>query len=207
MKRFLLILILASTVNVFSQVEFKPGFRAGANFSRLTNTDGKSKTDFYLGGLLGIQFTKFYTLQPELTYSRQGAVVNELDYFNSYDPVITSTTKEEKYNLDYLSIGVNNKFTFGPGIQVMVGPTIDVKVGDNFPSSLSNELIGIDFTLVAGLGFEFENGIAVEGRFKQGMVDIFGDNYNENNDSNGNGNYDEVKLNQLFQVGISYSFN
>lgn len=207
MKRVLVILILFSTLSTFSQVEFNPGVRAGVNFSRFTNTEGSNKTDFYIGGLLGIKFTKFYTLQPELTYSRQGAVVNELGYFNGYDPVIVPTNKEEKYNLDYLSIGVNNKFTFGPGIQVMVGPTIDVKVGDNFPSSLSNELIGIDFTLVAGLGFEFENGIAIEGRFKQGMVDIFGDNYNENNDSNGNGNYDEVKLNQLFQLGVSYSFN
>lgn len=56
-----------------AQVTVKPGVRAGLNISSLTNYNADSRADFYVGGQVGIQFTKFYTLQPELTYSRQGA--------------------------------------------------------------------------------------------------------------------------------------
>lgn len=206
MKKHFFFLLAASLVafSGFSQVEFKPGVRAGLNLSRFTNTESSNKADFYVGAQFGIKLAKFYTLQPELVYSRQGATIEEYQY-NSFDVFIGK--KDVRYNLDYLSLGIINKFTFGSGFQFVVGPTIDFKVGDNFPTYLSNELIGVDFALVGGIGYEFKNGVTIEARFKQGMIDIFGDNYNDYNDDNGNGNYDEVILNQLFQIGVSYSFD
>jgi hypothetical protein len=206
-KNLLVIVISFTSFVAFSQIEFKPGIRAGANISKFTNSDSSNKTDFYVGAQFGIKFVKFYTLQPELTYSRQGADVVQYDNYYNLDPIVGITTRNVKYNLDYLSIGRTNKFTFGSGFQVLVGPTIDIKVGDNLPSYSSSELIGFDFALVGGIGYEFKNGLALEARFKQGLVDIFGNNYNEYNDNNGNGNYDEVILNQLFQVGVAYSFD
>ena len=136
MKKIIVVLLLFFIVSqINAQVEIKPGVRLGANFSRFTNADLDRKTDFYVGGLLGIKFVDFYALQPELIYSRQGA---------------------DGYNLDFISLGINNKFTFKTGFQVMVGPTIDFKVGDNFQSDLSSDLIGFDFSLVAGVGYEFK---------------------------------------------------
>lgn len=187
-----------------AQVTLKPGVKAGINVSRFTNTDGSKKTDFYLGGQLAINLAKFYTLQPELVYTKQGSNVTQYSYDGSGVLVGSS---DKKFNLDYLSLGVINKFTFGPGFQVVVGPSLDFKVGDNFESTFSDDLIGFDLAFIGGIGYEFKNGIAIEARFKQGMVDIFGENYNEYNDTNGNGNYDEVILNQLFQLGVSYSFD
>lgn len=172
-----------------AQFELKPGVRAGANISKVTNLEADSKTDFFVGGLVELKFVDFYSLQPELIYSRQGFKL------------------DETYSLDYLSIGVTNKFTFGEGFNVLVGPTIDIKVADNFPSIVSDELIGVDFALMGGVGYTFKNNIAIDVRFKQGLMDIFGDNYNEYQDENGNGNYDDVKLNQLFQFGVSYTFD
>jgi hypothetical protein len=184
------VFIFAGTLVSNAQFEFKPGVRGGVNIAKVTNFEVDSKTDFFVGGQFELKFVDLYSLQPELTYSRQGFKANN-----------------DNYSIDYLSIGVTNKFTFGGGFNVLVGPTIDIKVGDNLPNIYSNELIGFDFALMGGIGYTFKNGVAVDARFKQGLVDIFGDNYNEYNDENGNGNIDEVKLNQLFQIGVSYSFD
>lgn len=193
-------LFFFSTSN--AQVTIKPGVKAGLNLSRLTNSDSDFRPDFYVGGLAEIKFTSFYALQPELVYSRQGATV-------TYDPgvnPIEASSFEKKYSLDYLSLGVINKFTFAERFQAVVGPTIDIQVADNFESYQSDDLIGLDLGLALGLGYSLPNGLTFEARFKQGMVDIFGDNYNDYDDENGNGNYDEIILNQVLQFGVSYTF-
>jgi type IV secretory pathway VirB10-like protein len=47
------------------------------------------------------------------------------------------------------------------------------------------------------------NGLTFEARIKQGLVDIYGyDGINNNNDYY----YNDVILNQVFQIGISYTF-
>lgn len=212
-KKLLLIALCLTVFQVEAQSKLKPGIRAGANFSRLTNSE-EGKTDFYLGGLLEIKFAKIYTLQPELIYTRQGGTVsynfNQSFYDPIYDPINDPAIKNKtsvKHDLDYLSLGIINKFTFGKGFQVVVGPTIDFQVAGEKPYFISDDLIGFDIALSGGIGYAFSNGLTLEARFKQGMVDIYGDNYNQTNDSNNNGNYDEVKLNQLFQIGASYSFD
>ncbi|UPQ79912.1 porin family protein [Flavobacterium azooxidireducens] len=184
------VFIFSGTLVSNAQFEFKPGVRAGVNIAKVTNFEVDSKTDFFVGGQFELKFVDFYSLQPEVIYSRQGFKADN-----------------DNYSIDYLSLGITNKFTFGGGFNVLVGPTIDFKVGDNLPTFFSDELIGVDFALMGGIGYTFKNGLAVDVRFKQGLVDIFGDNYNEYNDENGNGNFDDVRLNQLFQFGVSYSFD
>ena len=71
--------------------------------------------------------------------------------------------------------------------------------------NLSTDLIGFDFGLTGGLGYSMPNGLTFEARFKQGFVDIFGGEYSE--DSDGNVDVDQIYLNQLFQLGISYTFD
>ncbi|MBL7885273.1 MAG: PorT family protein [Flavobacterium sp.] len=208
-KRLLFIVLCFTVFQVEAQSKLKPGIRAGANFSRLTNSE-EGETDFYIGGLLEIKLAKIYTFQPELVYSRQGGTVNykigQSLLIDPNDPAFNLKTNV-KHNLDYLSLGIINKFTFGKGFQVMVGPTIDFKVAGDKPVFLSDDLVGFDIALSGGIGYAFSNGLTLEARFKQGMVDIYGDNNSQTNDTNNNGNYDEVKLNQLFQIGASYSFD
>ena len=91
---------------VNAQVSFKPGLRAGLNLSHFKQTDDsdedfKSKSDFYIGGFGELKLTKYYTLQPEITYSRQGS---KYEYRGSSN----STT----FDATYLSFAVVNKFTF-----------------------------------------------------------------------------------------------
>ncbi|MFC6097579.1 porin family protein [Flavobacterium qiangtangense] len=190
-----------------AQVTVKPGVKAGLNLSSLTNSEADSRTDFYAGGFVDIKLASFYTLSPEIIYSRQGATVNnyfdELYFPNPDDPAFRSRSFD--LELQYVSIGVMNKFRIVEGFHAMVGPSFDFKVGDNLDN---DDLIDFDLAILGGLGYTFPIGLTVEARFKQGLADIFGDNYSYNYDydDNYNDNLDHIKLNQVLQFGVSYAF-
>ena len=180
-----------------AQVSVSPGLRGGLNLSRLTNIDDNGlKSDFYVGGFVAIKFNKFFTLQPELTYSRQGSEGRYYDINDNY--------YSTKYELNYLSLDAVAKFHFnGSGFHVLVGPSADFKTSDNF-DQYGFDPIDFDLSLVGGVGYTLPNGLTFEARIKQGLIDIYG--YDGIYDDNNNGNYDEVILNQVFQIGISYTF-
>lgn len=209
MRNYIAIIVLGllTYTGVSAQVSIKPGVKAGINFSTFTNTEADSKTDFYIGGLLAIKLAKIYTLQPEFVYSRQGAIVNQRYYNGGYDPIVSYSKKDVKYSIDYLNLGVINKFTFGKGFHAAVGPTLDFKINDNFNEKGSVKPEDFDLGLIFGGGYSLPNGLTFEARFKQGFVDIFGNNYNNYYDEEGNGNVDDVILNQVFQLGVSYTFD
>lgn len=191
-----------------AQVTVKPGIKAGLNLSTLTNLNADSKTDFYAGGFVDIKLARFYTLSPEIIYSRQGAKVNnyfdELYFPNPDDPGFRSRSFD--IELQYISVGVMNKFKIVDGFHAMVGPSFDFKVGDNLDDS---DLIGFDLAILGGLGYTFPMGLTIEARFKQGLADIFGDNYSDYYYEDGeyyNDSIDNIKLNQVFQFGVSYTF-
>nr|WP_294934970.1 porin family protein [uncultured Flavobacterium sp.] len=207
MRKYFAIVVFGLIVSgVSAQISVKPGFKGGLNFSTFTNADADSKTDFYMGGLLAIKIAKIYTLQPEVVYSRQGAIISQVYFSDNFDPMVGYSRRNVKYSVDYLSLGIINKFTFGHGFQAVVGPSLDFKVGDNFRKNYTEEPIGFDLGLIGGIGYSLPNGLTFEARIKQGMVDIFGNNYDEYDDDN-NGNYDDIILNQVFQLGVSYTFD
>jgi hypothetical protein len=174
-----------------AQVKVSPGIRGGLNFSTLTNIeDNSSKTDFYLGGLVNIKFNKYFSLQPEITYSRQG---DEGRYFEN------GRFYSEKYELNYITLGAVAKFNFnGSGFHILGGPSLDFKVGDNY---INTNPEGFDLAIVGGVGYTLPNGLTFEARVKQGLLDIYG-----YDGVDGGYYYDEVILNQVFQLGISYTF-
>lgn len=177
-----------------AQVKVSPGLRGGLNISTLTNIDdNRSKTDFYIGGLVDIKFNRYFSLQPEITYSRQG---DEGRYFEN------GRYYSEKYELNYLTLGAVAKYHFGgKGFHVLAGPSLDIKVGDNYINSNPE---GFDLAIVGGVGYTLPNGLTFEARIKQGMIDIYGyDGLDNNNDDY---YYNDVILNQVFQIGISYTF-
>jgi hypothetical protein len=182
-----------------AQVTVSPGLRGGLNLSRLSNIDDNGlKSDFYVGGLVDIKFNKFFTLQPEITYSKQGS---EGRYFDDQNPNFGTPAK---YELDYLSLGAVAKFNFGGrGFHILAGPSADFKTSDNF-GRYGFDPIDFDFSIVAGLGYTLPNGLTFEARFKQGLIDIYG--YDGVDYDDDNYYYNDLILNQVFQIGISYTF-
>ncbi|MBK0369538.1 porin family protein [Flavobacterium agrisoli] len=196
MKKITLIafVFLMSLVKLQAQVTVSPGIRGGLNISNLTNFDSDPKSDFYAGGFVAIKFNKYFTLQPELTYTRQGAEVREFE-------IGGPGSRTVNYDLNYISIGAVAKFHFGGGgFHILGGPSLDIKTDDNFPAYDYNP-IGTDFSIVGGIGYTLPNGLGFEARFKQGLIDIYG---YDGIDSNYY--YDDLILNTVFQFGISYTF-
>ncbi|RZJ66430.1 MAG: PorT family protein, partial [Flavobacterium sp.] len=129
-------------------------------------------------------------------------------YYYTGDGLLPSYSVEQDYSIQYLSLGIMNKFDIVQGFHAVVGPTLDFKVGDNFPD-FDDELLPLDITLMGGLGYTFPMGLTIEARYKIGLVDIFGNNYSTYDDDNYNdsdGNYNDVILNNVIQLGLAYSF-
>ena len=203
MKRYIALTIFACFFAVSSkaQVKFEPGVRAGINFSRITDTDLDGKTDFYVGGFTAIKLSRVYTLQPEISYSRQGA---EGDITN-YDPMLgQNVTRHFDIELNYVSLVLINKFTFLKSFNVHFGPFIDILAG----GKTNNDANG-DLGITTGIGYTTPFGLTVEARFKRGLgvaanTDELKNYYDGDDDFfdfDGNGN------NLLFSVGLAYSFD
>lgn len=193
MRKFVVLaFIILIGIQAEAQVKVSPGLRGGLNVSTLTNIDdNSSKTDFYVGGLVDIKFNKFFSLQPEITYSRQGDEGRE--YFDN------GSYRNINYELNYITFGAVAKFNFGGGgFHVLAGPSLDLKVGDNY---INTDPEDFDLAFVGGIGYTLPNGLTFEARLKQGLVDIYGYEGVHNDYY-----YDDVILNQVFQIGIRYTF-
>ncbi|MEN2398435.1 outer membrane beta-barrel protein [Flavobacterium sp. MC2016-06] len=180
-----------------AQVTFRPGLRAGLGLSNL-GFHGDFKPDFYLGALGELKLTKKYSLQPEITYTRQGA--NNLErtqYFYTSDGYAYDTTEHYDVNIDYLSVAMINKFSFTSGFQVQFGPTIDIVLNTNLPYSDSD----VDLGFVSGVGYKLPSGLLIEARFKANFADNYG-SYNDGYYYNEN----QYSPSLTFQVGVSYTF-
>lgn len=194
-KRLLFIAVLACTFTSQAQVTFTPGIRAGANISTISNTDGSSKTGFYIGAVGSLKLAKFYTLQPEISYSSQGA--KDISLYN-YDDSYNGYIEKKDINLDYVSITLMNKFNFQQ-LFLQVGPSIDVLVSSS--KYIAND---IDIATNIGLGIDLTKNFTIEARFKMGMIGLIDDYYN----SYENSNYYIYNNNRgrTFQIGGIFKF-
>jgi hypothetical protein len=175
MKKLTFLIILISSLS-FAQVTFNPGIRAGLNLAKFTQSDNgiynwfdedpdyyypnyqKEETDFiadfYVGLFGNIRFTKFYALQPELNYSRQGSKIRVAN--ETYEPKIS-----------YLSLQIVNKFYFQK-FNIHVGPSIDFALEDKGFSPSNN----VDLGFLLGAGYDITNNFGIEARVKKGIVEV-----------------------------------
>lgn len=190
-----------------AQVSFKPGIQAGMNFSKLQNINLGTKTDFYVGAFGALRLSKFYTLQPELVYSRQGGKGKVSGfYYAQVSPTVIDAVYEERdadISLQYISGVTINKFNINKSIYILVGPYFDILVGNNFKIDKKNDFKAniskgedIDFGIIGGVGFSLPKGISFEGRIKKGTRDAIDDNSGSLN----------VNTNLVFQLGATYTF-
>lgn len=191
----ILLFVVFGTVQTKAQASFKPGLRGGANFSHFTKgnvydyyydengneisdrlTQYSSKTDFYIGFYGALKLSKYYTMQPEINYSGQGS------NFKSYN------RPSRNLNVDYLSLGLMNKFTFA-NFNLHVGPTLDFLVNKDF-----NTETNFDMAFVLGLGFNFTPNFGIEARVKKGIIPVV--DFSDDNHTN-----------VVFSVGGTYTFD
>ncbi|KRB54756.1 outer membrane beta-barrel protein [Flavobacterium sp. Root186] len=202
-------LVFFAFVSTQAQVTFRPGIQAGVNISKITGSDLdlNSKTDFYIGAFGALKLGKIYTLQPEITYSRQGAKGSVEGFYPVYYPDgqsgLTYENRDLDISLQYLSFVTMNKFNITENIYFLAGPFADIIVGKEIKYNKSNNFFAnvsnaedIDFGIIGGLGFSLPKGIAFEARIKKGVMDAF-------DDANGAAT---TNSNLVFQFGAAYTF-
>jgi len=193
-KTLLFTLLFFAVISVQGQVTLRPGIRAGANLAKLTGVNLDSKVDFYVGGFAALKLSRFYTLQPEINYSRQGARGNIKVYDNNGNYI----SKHGDLSLQYISLVGLNKFTLSDKFNVHIGPTFDIVTNSN--RYAYND---IDLGITAGIGYTLPIGLTIEARIKKGLIEAV-DSYNYNNDDY---YYDGSSgTNLVFSLGVSYSF-
>lgn len=172
-KIYLLLFFLTFTFSALrAQVTFNPGFRAGLNFAKFTDTDSgiynwfdttdyyatsadmKFMTGFYVGFQGNIRFAKLYALQPEVNFSYQGS-----------EAKVGSQTYHPR--ISYLSFQAVNKFYFND-FNMQIGPSIDLVIDHKNIDLNSNTDLGFLF----GLGYDISKNIGVEARVKKGIVPV-----------------------------------
>jgi hypothetical protein len=209
MKKLFVVAIIAlfGITQAQAQVSFRPGLRGGLNFAHFTEGDSynsnyydpivgsnvyindnnnyTSKTDFYVGIYGALRLSRFYTLQPEIDYSKQGSVIKFID-FNNF-------SRSTKVTVSYLSLAVINKFTFKK-FNVHLGPALEFVVNEKNIQADSE----IDLTFQLGAGYNITKNFGVEARIKKGIVPAY-----YNNSYNGDGDHTNV----VFSVGATYTFD
>lgn len=197
MKKVVVIAILCffGLTEVNAQATFNPGFRGGLNFSHFSkgkdayyndgsnsnDRDFSSITDFYIGFFGDLKLTKYYSLQPEINYSRQGS------NYTYYDGNLMRNVTE-KLEVSNLIFGLANKFTFNK-INVHLGPTIEFVVDQNFNTDAS-----VDLAFFLGAGYDITTNFGIEARVKKGLIPVL--DYSDGNHTN-----------VVFSLGAFYKFD
>ncbi|MFS4493061.1 porin family protein [Maribacter sp. 2308TA10-17] len=189
------VFILFSSI-AFAQTKKSFGLRLGINYSNISNTGLDARIAGNGAFFFEARFSDKYALQPELMFSSQGGKA--------------SNATNEDLRIDYLSIGLANKFFIIPnaGLHLLAGPSFDIDFENN-PIKLINgnndsNVTPFDLSVFAGIGYEFPFGLILEARYKQGLIeidlfdfDIFSDSTDRNRDEAFNG---------TFQYSIAYKF-
>jgi opacity protein-like surface antigen len=95
--------------------------------------------------------------------------------------------------INYIKVPVMGKYYVADGFALQAGPYLSIlttTVESDFKDSVKN----IDYGVGFGLGYEFKNGLLIDGRYNLGLANIYD-----------GGGSDSFK-NRTIQVGLGYRF-
>ncbi|MGI9552101.1 MAG: porin family protein [Aurantibacter sp.] len=195
-KMILLLFFLAAIYNINAQAKVRPGLKSGLNVSSISNLDLDNTSGIYAGAFAHIRFSEIYTMQLELLYSAQGGKAN--------------TIGESDLEFDYILFSMANKLFVSKkmGFHFIVGPSLELNLDSNRLEYDDGEWIWnddsptrFDIAIFAGIGYEFNFGLILEARYKQGFLDV-ADFVNNLDDD-----LSDKSLNSMFQIGAAYKFD
>jgi hypothetical protein len=155
------ILLLALSTFSFAQT-FSFGPKAGLNVSNYSGGDINSdaKVGYHLGGILNFGFGEFFSVQPEVLFSTQGAKVE-------------NAGSKKDFKINYLNIPVMLKFRIASGFYIEGGPQAGFRLTESIPDqTINNFAKGLDLSAGAGLGYQSEAGIGLGLRYMAGLSKV-----------------------------------
>jgi len=180
---FLLFLILNSS---FSQ-KLELGIKGGTNFAtqKLSNITGvESVTGYHIGGFLYFKLPILFGIQVEGQYSTQGSEFQVGQIIN-------------KNNLRYINVPILIRNDFGP-FNFHFGPQFGILTDainlNSVKSSIKDQFLGRDFSIVAGLAVRLPANLGISLRYVKGLKNITDPNIS---------NVDTK--NTMFQLSLKYS--
>ncbi|ANI88350.1 hypothetical protein A9P82_02955 [Arachidicoccus ginsenosidimutans] len=183
-KIYLFLGLLTITTIAFSQTSRKItyGIHAGVNLAKMTDKDqGISTTTSSKAGFIGGVDVEFhispaFSIQPELNFSQMGGKIG-------YDTL--STTLDEKFTLDYLSLPILAKYTIpNSGFSIYAGPqvsyllhssvSVSSEQGEGSQSASASSLYQKgDFSGIAGVEYYLPQGFGISARYQFGFINTW----------------------------------
>ncbi|MBB4037881.1 hypothetical protein GGR21_003802 [Dysgonomonas hofstadii] len=212
MKKFILILMIGCCISLNAQESNKKhldvkatwGIKAEANISNffISGTsviDSKMKLGFTGGAFLNLEFSEHFALQGELIYHYKSSDFDREDLKGKYEywgteiPIYAVYQwKLAKGNRLYAGIGPYTEFGFSAKLK-RNGEKIDLYEKEKLAEVSAMKDSNVGFGVI--VGYEFANGIQINGSYKVGITNIL--------DSNSN----SVSLHpNTFSLGIGYRF-
>lgn len=159
-KILLLFFVLSATTTVYCQLT-QFGFKAGVNYANIGGDAAgvESRIAFHAGLFCTIKPSDHFAFQPELVFSRQGAMV--------------AGNNEVKLNYDYINIPLMVNYYATKSFFVQAGPQIGLLVGGKITDGTNSEDITDQINspdLAIGLGFGLDLGSSTLGlRYNAGL--------------------------------------
>ncbi|MFI3265959.1 MAG: porin family protein [Rikenellaceae bacterium] len=177
MKKLLLsIFALCAISSISFAQDFRFGPKVGVSMSSLSiddiegyDLDKDMRTSLQFGVFTKVQLSPWIALQAEVLYSMQGAKLKWKDEDNSYS---------SKMKLNYITIPILAKLYMYEGVFFEAGPQVAFLVKKDADGALADQDIDYrttDLDIALGLGYEFDMGLMVGGRYNIGAIDVIKD--------------------------------
>ena len=182
MKKIILTVAAVCAFGFTNAQETKFGVKGGVNFANLSGDieDNSAKVGFNVGGFVEIKISDKFSVQPEFSFSTQGAKSEYSETFNG------STIKyEDKLNLSYLNIPVMARFYVADKFSLEAGPQIgfllsakaksEATDGTNSGSEeedVKSSFESTDFGFNFGAGYDFTSNLSAGVRYNLGLSNV-----------------------------------
>jgi opacity protein-like surface antigen len=162
------------------------GIKGGANISNLEDNqtaNTTSRTAFHVGALVHIHLSPNIAIQPEVSYSSQGAKYPNLGV--------------EKVN--YVNIPVLFQYMFNGGLRLETGPQLGILTSAQLERysggdmDVKSQFSNGDFSWAFGIGYLSNVGLGIDARYNLGLINVV------------NTDQHDVK-NRVWQFGLFYQF-
>lgn len=168
MKKLLIFLLAVITAPLFGQgFSFAP--KIGVNLATMTNFEGKLKPGVNVGLTGEYKPMDSFGIEVGAFYSMQGT--KEIGN-------IQESNMDFELDADYINVPIYAKAYIGKGFNIFAGPQFGFKVYEKSKINVegvnldveTDALKPFDFSIGAGLGYQFETGFLISANYNYGLT-------------------------------------